>query len=158
MNYRANFKLGRYSYYYKDEELLFTVDIRLRFYVFIIDCSLYQNGEEILSFREKNFLIGIKLKLTKQSLPHFIEIKRKNIDSYYLKVANKIIYLKITYASFLMKNFGEFFIDDKSYGSVIKQTKLTETDFIFNFKEESEINYYCIILFAMQTVGYGNIR
>ena len=62
----------------------------------------------------------MKLKLLKQSLPHTISIKRKNIDSYSIKVMEKEIYLKITYISYLMKNFGEFFIDGKSYGKVIK--------------------------------------
>ena len=159
MDYKANFKLGRYSYYFRNEELLFTVDIKLKFYVFVIDCYIYQNGREIISFREDNFLVGIRLKLINQSLPHFIELERKNIDSYYLKVANRVIYIKITYASFLMKNFGEFFIDGKSYGRVMKSTKFSETDFIFEFQdEENELNFYCMLLFAMHTVGYANIR
>jgi len=159
--YWALIKRGKYSYYYEGDELIFTFKLKSNplSLGFSVDCFIYDtNNNEILNFVQNNFIIGMKLKLLKQSLPHTISIKRKNIDSYSIKVMEKEIYLKITYISYLMKNFGEFFIDGKSYGKVIKGKKtMMATDFEFIFYDNHKINYYCMILFAMHTVDYNNV-
>lgn len=93
MSYIANIKMGRYSYFYKDEELLFTVYIKPVFLYFVRDCILYNDaGNEIFSFRENNFAFGFRTKILKQSLHHFISIKRKNLNSYYLNFNDREIY------------------------------------------------------------------
>ncbi|KMQ69073.1 hypothetical protein [Chryseobacterium koreense] len=159
--YRAIIKRGKYSYYYKGDELVFTLKLKSKSlsFGFSVECFIYDiNDNEILAFMQNNFIIGIKLKLLTQSLPHIISIERKNIDSYNMKVMGKEIYLKITYMSYLMKSFGEFFIDGRSYGKVVRVKKnMMRAEFEFNFEEDSEINYYCMILFTMHTVDYSNV-
>ena len=159
--YLAKIERGKYSYYYKDNNLLFIMKINYTILGFVTKCTFYDNEKnEILSFKKNNFLIGMTLKLLHQSLPQPIFIERKNIDTYYLTVKGKKIYFKITYLSYLMKNFGEIFINGKEYGKVVRNKKtMMYANFEFNFSEEdSEINYYCMFLFAMHTIGYSNVR
>lgn len=158
-NYWAKIERGEYSYYYKGNELLFFMKINYTILGFITKCTLYDSdNNEILSFKQNNFLIGITLKLLKQSLPCYISIKRKNIDTYYMNVLEKEIYLKASFISGIVKNYGNFFINGKNHGKIIRKKKtMMDADFIFDFNNENEINYYCMILFAMDTVGYSNV-
>lgn len=159
-NYWTRIERGEYSYYYKGNTLLFKLKINVKLLGFLIDCSFYDvNDNEVLTIRMTNFLIGMNLKVLKQSLSNTIILKRKNLNLYYINVLNKEIYLKITFISYLMKNFGKFFINRKSYGNVFKKKKtMTYADFIFDFNEDNEINYYCMISFAIHSLGYSNVR
>ena len=159
--YWAKIERGEYAYYYDENNFLFKSKINVKLLGFLTDCIFYDNNDnEVLSIRMTNFLLGIKLKILKQSLSSTIILRRKNLNLYCMHVLNKEIYLKVTFISYLMKSFGKYYIDGKVYGKVIRRKKtMMYADFIFNFDEDvNEINHYCMLLFAMHTLGYSNVR
>lgn len=166
MEYQVDFKAeGRYfsyyNYYYRDNKLLFTFKYQyIYFSPFLCNCIFYDSaGNKIFTFRYISFLIGMKLKLLTQSLPHPITIERKNIRSYSMKVMGKEISLKSTYLPYFVRKYGTFYVDGKSYGSAVRKKRsigdliMGSSTYVFDFKEEeeedSELNYYCMLLFTM---------
>lgn len=153
MFYRAIFPSGNLDdKYFKDSELLFTVKTKLSFLGVKSICHIFKDENLILSFSETVFTrLFWKLNILTQNLDKkvFLEkLKRR----YILIVDDRKIYLKFTRNPFT-KKLSEIYLDGNLIGEVNKKYDKFGTNFIFDFYESTELEYYVLILFTMYSVG-----
>ena len=151
--YKAVFSSGNSDdKYFRGNELLFTVKTKQLFIGSKSRCSIFKNDNLIFSFSETVFTrLFWKLNILTQNLDKkvFLEkVKRK----YVLVVDGRNIFLKFTNNPFT-KRLSEIYLDGNLIGEINKKYDKSGTNFIFDFYENAELEYYVLILFTMYSVG-----
>ena len=138
--------------YFKDNELLFTVNTKHSIFGINSICNIFKNGNLIFSFSETVFTrIFWKLTILNQNLDKKILLKKVN-RKYVLMVESRNIFLKFTNNPFT-KKLSKIYLDGVLIGEINKKYDKAGTNFHFDFYENAELEYYVLILFTMYSVG-----
>lgn len=114
------------------------------------------NNTRLLELEIKHFFgFGEKYLIVEQRLQRQIDLLkiRKKL---YLKVANDTISLNKKMKAW--KFDGNFIVDNKISGSFKNHLTLLKSSFTFDFKNESETNFYCILLFSILVIDEFNTQ
>ena len=146
--YKTNFISHNIAEYYNNEKLLFLSKRRRLFLGIGSITSIFHKDELIFSFYDFDCTILYqKLKILFQNLSEKVFLEKVKLN-YVLVVNNKKISLKFSNNPF-KKKIGKIYIDKLCVCEIEK----FKTFFNFNFLENAELEYYCIILFSMYSVG-----
>ncbi|WP_343626801.1 hypothetical protein [Flavobacterium lindanitolerans] len=140
------------SEYYHNDELLYIVKRRILYLGFKSICDIYKDGEMIYTFQSSDFTVLFwKLKILFQKLEKKVILKKVGYK-YNLIVDNHSIFIKFTNNPF-KKVIGKIFLNENCIGEIEKYEKNSKTYFNFEFRQQSGLEYYALILFSMYSVG-----
>jgi len=150
--YKAVFNSTDSSDYYHNDKLLFSVRRKRLMLGFRSINNVFDNNKLILSFYTSEFTsLYWKVRILSQSLGKRIEIEKEN-RAYVLIVDNKKISIKFTKNPF-KKKIGLIYIDEINVGNIERRSENSKDCFIFNFIDNSTLEFYILILFSIYSVG-----
>jgi hypothetical protein len=151
--YKAYYHSNEESTFYKNDTLLFKVKRKRVYFGLRSICEiLNKSNDVILSFysSELSFFYN-ELKITKQNLPNKLFLI-KNKNKFNLILGKNMFELKYNRNPFSNK-VCEIFIDNNLACVVEKKIVNFKFNFNFRFHQETDLEYYVLIYFAMSSVG-----
>jgi hypothetical protein len=138
--------------YFRDNELLFIVKTKQSVFGVNSKCKIYKDENLIFSFYETVFTrLFWKLTILTQDLDKKVILEKTN-RKYVLIVDDRKIFLKFTNNPFTNR-LSKIYLDGNLIGEINKKYDKKGTNFLFDFYENAELEYYVLILFTMYSVG-----